>query len=308
MENYIIYSNEVKDALQNNKPIVALESTIITHGMPYPINLEMAIKVEQIIKDNNVVPATIAVIDGKIHVGLNKEELKYLASIKDGVKISRRDLSYTIIKKFTGGTTVAATMIIAKLAGIKIFATGGIGGVHFDYANTLDVSADLEELGKTNICVVCAGPKSILDIEKTLEYLETKGVTTIGYNTTNLPVFYSSTSPFKLNFSLNNSKDIAKLINVQENLKLNSGILIFNPIPKEAEIPYEIMIKHVNKAILQAKNANIKGKELTPFLLDELENITEGKSLQANLALIYNNALLAAEIARSYYKIKNDRK
>lgn len=306
MKNYIVYSKEVKQALNNNQPIVALESTIITHGMPYPVNLQMATKVEQIIKDNNSVPATIAVIKGKIHVGLTKEELKFLSENNESLKISRSDLAVAVSQCKSGGTTVAATMIIAKMVGIKIFATGGIGGVHHNYFNTLDVSADLEELSKTDICVISAGPKAILDIAKTNEYLETKGVTTIGYQTKFLPTFYSSTSPYKLNYQLDTVNEIAHLINIQNKLNIKTGILVFNPIPKDKQIPYDLIIKDVQKAVLNANKKNIKGKDLTPYLLNELEKLTKGKSLQANLSLIYNNALLAAKIARSYYSIKDD--
>lgn len=304
MKNYVIYSKEVKEALKKNKPIVALESTIITHGMPYPANYKMALKTESIINSHNVVAATIAIIDGKIHVGLNKDQLEMLAKNHNSIKISKRDLSFSISQKKTGGTTVAATMIISHMVGIKVFATGGIGGVHHDYSKILDVSADLEELSNIPICVVSSGPKAILDIPKTLEYLETKGVITIGYKTNTLPLFYSSNSPFRLEYQLNDSNEIANLIKIQEDLNIDSGILVFNPINKEHEIPYKTIKKDIDKAIFKANEKNIKGKELTPFLLEEINNITKGKSLEANLHLVYNNALLAAKIAKSYNKLK----
>lgn len=304
MNNYIIYSNEVKKALIENKPIVALESTIITHGMPYPENIKMATNVESLIRNEGAIPATIAVIDGIIHIGLEKDQFNSLATKNNAIKISKRDLSYVISKKKTGGTTVAATMIIAKMAGIKVFATGGIGGVHRGYEHTLDVSADLEELALSDICVVCAGPKAILDLERTLEYLETKGVPVIGYQTKFLPSFYSSTSPFKLNIKLDTAEEIADLIYTQEKLNLNSATLVVNPIPIEFEIPYIQMDEVVNQAVDEAFNKNIKGKDITPFLLDKIKELTKGKSLATNVQLVYNNAILAANIAKEYRKLK----
>ncbi len=305
MENIFIYSKDVQKALKNNKPIVALESTIISHGMPYPENLEMAQTVEKIIKDQGVIPATIAIIDGNVFIGLEEDQLKAFAKRKGLKKISRRDFSFVVSQKESGGTTVAATMIAAKRAGIKFFATGGIGGVHYGFNETLDISSDLEELSKTNLCVISAGPKAILDLENTLEYLETKGVPVIGYKTDVLPAFYSSTSPYPLNLTLNNEKDIAAAFNVQEKLNINTGMLVVNPIPKEYEIPYDKMKVIIDKALKHAKGNHIKGKDLTPYLLEEIKNLTKGLSLEANLKLVYNNAKLAARIAKSYMELKD---
>lgn len=294
----IKYSKEVLKALKANQPIVALESTIITHGLPSPINIEMAETVEAIIKKEGATPATIAIIDGVIHVGLEKNELDQLSK-SDALKASRSDLSYIVAHKKTASTTVAATMMICKMAGIKVFVTGGIGGVHHDYQDILDVSADLEELSKTEVLVVCAGPKAILDLPKTMEYLETKGIPVIGYQTQELPAFYSRQSGIQLNLSLDTPKQIADVFKTHEKLLINSGILVVNPIPKAAEIQKDIIDTHIKNALNQAKLNNIKGKALTPFLLSTLENETEGASLKANLALVYNNAKLGALISKS---------
>lgn len=300
----IKYSESVLSALKENKPIVALESTIITHGLPHPTNLEMAVKIEDIIRKEGATPATIAIIDGIIHVGLTNEELIKLSE-SDALKASRADISYLVANKKTASTTVAATMLICKLVGIKVFVTGGIGGVHDDFQNMLDVSADLEELSKTDICVVCAGPKAILDIPKTMEYLETKGVPVVGYQTKELPAFYSRESGIKLNISLDTPKEIARLIKTQEKLSIESGVLVVNPIPVEAEIKKEVMDKYIATALKLAKENNIKGKKVTPFLLETLKDLTKGASLEANLALIYNNAVVGANISKELAKKGN---
>lgn len=294
----IKYSKKVLKARQANKPIVALESTIITHGLPSPINLQMAEEVEAIIEKEGATPATIAIIDGVIHVGLEKEELETLSQ-SDALKASRSDLSYIIANKKTASTTVAATMIIAKMAGIKVFVTGGIGGVHHHYKDILDVSADLEELAKTDVCVVCAGPKAILDLPKTIEYLETKGVPVIGYQTDELPAFYSRESGIKLTLRLDTPKAIANMIKAQEKLSIQTGILVANPISTDAEIKKEVMDTYIKAALKAAEKNDIKGKALTPFLLETLKDMTKGASLKANLALVYNNAKLGARISLS---------
>lgn len=297
MNTMIKYSKEVLKALKENKPIVALESTIITHGLPSPTNLLMANEVEDIIKKEGATPATIAIIDGVIHVGLEPHELTKLSNA-EALKASRSDLAYMVSMKKTASTTVAATMMICKMAGIKVFVTGGIGGVHHDYANLLDVSADLEELSKTDVCVVCAGPKAILDLEKTMEYLETKGVSVIGYKTRELPAFYSRESGINLNLSIDTPKKIAEFIKTKEKLSIEGGILVVNPIPRESEIKKERMDTYIEKALQDAKRKHIKGKELTPYLLNALKELTKGESLNANLALVYNNAVLGAKISK----------
>lgn len=293
----IKYSQAVKKALKNNLPIVALESTIITHGLPSPTNIEMALHVEELIKKEGATPATIAIIEGVIHIGLEHEELIKLSK-SDAIKASRSDVSYAVSKKLSASTTVAATMLICKMTGIKVFATGGIGGVHHDYADILDVSADLEELSMTEVCVVCAGPKAILDLPKTMEYLETKGVPVIGYQTNELPAFYSRESGIPLNIRLDSPKEIAELIKTQEKLNISTGILVANPIPKESEIAKSVMDKYILEAVEEAKKNHISGKKITPFLLSALKDKTSGKSLNANLELVYNNAKLAARIAK----------
>lgn len=295
----IDYSKEVEEALSQNHPIVALESTIITHGMPYPENLEMAKKVESIIREKNVVPATIAVIDGRIKVGLNNETLAYLAQKKDVIKLSRRDFGYALSQKKTAGTTVSATIIVANLVGIKVFATGGIGGVHRGASETMDISRDLEELALHPIAVVCAGPKAILDLPKTLEYLETKGVEVIGYQTDDLPAFYSDKSPYKVNYRLDKPDEIAALLESKWSHQINSGVLITNPIPEAYSLNYDRIEKVILKALENMKTNSVQGQETTPYLLNKIKELTDGKSLASNLALVYNNAALAASIAAS---------
>jgi len=299
MTNYLDINPTVKKALANNEPIVALESTIISHGMPYPQNKETALRVEQIVRDNGAVPATIAIIDGKIKVGLSIGEIDYLA--KSGTKIvkaSRRDLPYLLSQKIDGATTVASTMIAADLAGIRIFATGGIGGVHRGASETFDISADLQELANTNVAVVCAGIKAILDLELTLEYLETFGIPLLGYKTDELPAFYTQKSGFKVNFKMNNPSEIAKLLKTKWQLNLKGGVVIANPIPKEKELDFDLMNKVIQEALIEEKKLGIKGKDSTPFLLGKVKELTDGLSLNANIELVYNNAELAAKIAR----------
>ena len=297
LKDVLVFSEEVEKAMKENKPVVALESTIISHGMPYPQNVETAKEVEQLIRDNGAVPATIAILDGKMKIGVNEEELEFLGTSKEIEKVSRRDLPYVIAMKKHGATTVAATMICANMAGIKVFATGGIGGVHRGAEQTMDISADLQELARTNVAVVCAGAKSILDLGLTLEYLETNGVPVIGYGTDILPAFYSSTSPFKVNYRVDTPEEMAKLIATKWELGLNGGLVIANPIPKEEELEESYINSIIEEALKEAKEKQIAGKAVTPFLLDKIKTLTGGKSLEANIALVKNNAVLAAKIA-----------
>ena len=293
----IEYSSAVEQAIKNDEPIVALESTIITHGMPWPENLKTAKSVESVVREYGATPATIAVIKGVINVGLEDELLSELSESRNVRKLSRADLAHCLVEKKTGATTVAATMIIAKLAGIKIFATGGIGGVHKFAEQTFDISADLQELSSTSVSVVCAGPKAILDIPKTLEVLETLGVPVITFGQAKLPAFWSSDSPFASPLSLDDAQSIAKSHKIRENLGIPGGQLIANPIPKEDQIPFEIIEPIVIEAVKQANQSNIIAKEVTPFILSKINQLSKGKSLLANIALIKNNAKLASKIA-----------
>ena len=300
ISKYLDIKSNIKKALAEKKPIVALESTIISHGMPFPQNMETALKVEEIVRSNGAIPATIAILNGKLKVGLSKDEIEYLG--KKGTKIvkaSRRDLPYLISKNVDGATTVASTMIIAQMAGIKIFATGGIGGVHRGAERSFDISADLQELAKTNVAVVCAGIKSVLDLGLTLEYLETNGVPVIGYQTKELPAFYSQKSGFEVDYRLDTPKEIATFLKTKWQMNLTGGVVVTNPIPQEYELDHYLMTKTINTAILEAEKNKIKGKESTPFLLAKVKELTKGKSLDANIQLVYNNAKLAAEIAVS---------
>ncbi|WP_067139024.1 pseudouridine-5'-phosphate glycosidase [Oceanivirga salmonicida] len=297
---HIELGEHVKNAIEKKAPIIALESTIISHGMPYPKNMETALEVEKLVKDNGCVPATIGIINGKIKIGLSHEDIKLLA--KEGInvpKVSRRDIPYIISNKLNGATTVASTMIGANLAGIKIFATGGIGGVHRGAETTMDVSADLDELGQTNVAVVCAGAKSILDLRLTLEYLETKGVPVLGYKTKELPAFYTSKSGFNLDYKMNSSKEIADLLNTKWDLGLNGGVVIANPIPTEYEMDADLIESVISKAVIKANELDIKGKDTTPFLLDEIQKVTDGNSLESNIQLVFNNVKLACKIAKN---------
>jgi len=302
--DYLDIHPDVEDAIKDKKPIVALESTIISHGMPYPKNVETALMVEETVRSNGAIPATIAIINGRLKVGLTNEEIEFLATNEEIKKVSRRDLAITIAQKQSGSTTVASTMIIAKLAKIAVFATGGIGGVHRGGENTLDISADLEELANTNVCVVCAGAKAILDLGLTLEYLETKGVPVIGYKTSELPAFYSSESGFDVDYKIDSTLEIAEILKTKWNLSIDGGVLVTNPIPVGFELETSIMNEAINQAIIEADNENITGKKITPFLLSKVNEITEGKSLDANIKLIQNNADLAAKIALHYSKLE----
>jgi len=296
-------SQEVKEALSNNDPVVALESTIISHGMPYPENLDMARKIERIVRDEGAVPATIAIIAGVIHVGLNEDELVKLAQGSCVMKVSKRDIAYAISEKKDGATTVSATLLLAEKAGINVFATGGIGGVHRFAENTFDISRDLEELASCNVAVVSAGAKAILDLPKTLEYLETKGVEVIGYQTDSFPAFYTRESELSVTHRLDEPEAIARLMYAKWRLPLQGGIVIANPIPEEHSIPSEWIDEKINYALEEASSQGIKGKDTTPFLLSRVKELTEGSSLKANLELVYNNAVLAARIAKSYSQL-----
>ena len=299
MENkYLKVSEEVKKALHEGRPVVALESTIISHGMPYPRNVETALNVEQIVRQNGAVPATVCILGGKIVVGASREEIEYLG--KTGTKVikaSRRDLPVLLSKGLDGATTVATTMIGASLAGIKVFATGGVGGVHRGAEVTMDISADLEELGRTNVMVVCAGCKSILDLKLTLEYLETKGVPVIGYGTEELPAFYTDVSGLKVDYRLDTPKEIADAFNCKLGIGVSGGMLVANPIPKQYAMDPDVINATIEKAVSDANELGIKGKELTPYLLDRIQKLTGGQSLESNIRLVYNNAALAAQIA-----------
>lgn len=298
----LVYSNEVKSALQNNKPIVALESTIISHGMPYPKNVETALLVEETVRANGAVPATCAIIGGEPTVGLEPEKIEYLGKTGLGVtKVSRRDMPIVTALGMDGATTVAGTMMLADMAGIKLFATGGIGGVHRGAETSMDISADLEELGKTPVAVVCAGVKSILDIGLTLEYLETKGVPVITYKSQDFPAFYTKKSGFKSPNTLNDPENIAKVIAANAELGRLSGrpngMIIANPIPDEYSMDEAEISAVIADAVAEAERLGIKGKEITPYLLDRIQRLTKGRSLEANIALVLNNAALAAKIA-----------
>lgn len=303
MNKFLEINPIVKEALENNKPIIALESTIISHGMPYPQNVEVALEVEKLAKKCGIVPATIGIINGKLKVGLTEEEINFLG--KEGLKVpkvSRRDLSYIVANKLNGATTVATTMLISSLAGIKIFATGGIGGVHRNAETTMDISADLEELAQTNVAVICAGAKSILDLGLTLEYLETKGVPVLGYKTKELPAFYTIKSGFNLDYAVNSAEEFANILKTKWDLGLNGGVVIANPIPEEYAMDFNVISNAINNAVKEAEEKGIKGKDSTPFLLDKIKKLTEGKSLDANIQLVYNNVKLASEIAKNFYK------
>jgi len=302
LEKWLEFSQEVIDAKEKGKPIVALESTIISHGMPYPQNVHTAREVEEIIRENGAVPATIAIHNGKIKIGLSNDELEYLGQSKDVEKASRRDLPYLLSRKKNGATTVAATMICAELAGIEVFVTGGIGGVHREAEWTMDISADLQELANTNVAVVCAGAKSILDLGLTLEYLETYGVPVVGFGTDTLPAFYTRTSPFNVNYRLDSAAEVADMIRTKWQLGLNGGIVVANPIPEEHALEESLINRVIEKALAEAKEIQIGGKQVTPFLLGKVKELTEGKSLAANIALVKNNARVGAQIACSLAK------
>jgi len=298
LNQYLDVAPEVAEAIKAGKPVVALESTIISHGMPYPQNVETALNVEKIIRDNGAIPATTAIINGRLKAGLSKDEIEYLS--KKGLevtKVSRRDIPVIVARKMDGASTVATTMIIAAMAGIKIFATGGVGGVHRGAQQTFDISADLDELSQTPVTVVCAGAKAILDLPLTLEYLETKGVTVLGYQTEELPAFYTRKSGLKVDYRVDSPKELAATIKAKHDLGMKGGLLVTNPIPEEYSMDSEVINKAINEAIEEAKANHIHGKETTPFLLAKVKDITGGDSLDSNIQLVYNNAKLAAETA-----------
>ena len=296
-------SSEVEAGKKLSQPIVALETTIVSHGMPYPDNLNTALEVENIIREEGAIPATIGVVGGKIKIGMSKQEIELFAKSSDVTKVSRRDIPIVMSNNANGATTVAGTILLAKLAGIDVMATGGIGGVHRDAENTFDISADLQELSKTDVTVVCAGPKSILDIGLTLEYLETMGVPIIGYNTNLLPTFYCHESKFEVDFNYTKPSEIAKVMLNQKHLSLKGGMLVCNPIPKEFSIDSTIIENSINSSMEIAKKNNVKGKDLTPFLLQNITSLTEGETLKSNIKLMFNNAKLAAKIAISFNEI-----
>ncbi|MGM0411133.1 MAG: pseudouridine-5'-phosphate glycosidase [Bacillota bacterium] len=298
IKKYLDIKDEVKKGLENGKPIVALESTIIAHGMPYPQNIETAIEIENILRDKGVIPATIAIIDGKVKIGLSKEEIEYLGQSENIAKVSRRDFPVVLARKKNGATTVAATMIAAKMAGIKIFVTGGIGGVHRGADKSFDISADLNELKETSVAVIAAGAKSILDIGLTLEKLESFGVPVLSYQTEEFPAFYSRKSGYKADYKVDSALEAAKIIKAKWESGLEGGLLLANPVPKEDEIEYDFINKKIEQAVKEAEEKDISGKELTPFLLDRIKEITDGKSLETNIALVRNNALVGAEVAK----------
>ncbi|MDF1618398.1 pseudouridine-5'-phosphate glycosidase [Petrocella sp. FN5] len=303
MNRYLDISKEIEEALEMNKPVVALESTIISHGMPYPQNVETALKVEEIVRENGAVPATIAIINGKLKVGLSKDEIEYLG--KKGlevIKCSRRDLPVVVAKKQDGATTVATTMIIAEMAGIKVFATGGIGGVHRGASETFDISADLMELAQTDVAVVCAGIKSILDIGLTLEYLETQGVTVIGYETDHLPAFYLRDSGFDVDVRVDSPEEVAAMMEAKWSMKLCGGFVIGNPVPEAYEEDKDQITSAIEQALDELNKQGIKGKDSTPFLLAKVKELTHGESLETNIQLVYNNARVASGIAKAFTK------
>ena len=304
LNRYLDISTEVKEALEQGKPVVALESTIISHGMPYPQNVETAMNVEKLIRENGAVPATIAIIKGRLKAGLTAEEIDYLGRAGHAVpKASRRDLPVLVAKGSDGACTVTTTMMIADMAGIRVFATGGIGGVHRGAETTMDVSADLEELGQTDVMVVCAGAKAILDLKLTLEYLETHGVPVLGYQTKELPAFYTRKSGLSVDYQVDTPEELAKILKTQHDLGLKGGVLVTNPIPEEYSMDADAINAVIDRAIEEAKEKGIHGKETTPFLLAKVKEITGGDSLDANIQLVFNNAKLAAQTAVAYCKL-----
>lgn len=301
-KKYLDVRSDIKEAIEADKPVVALESTILSHGMPYPENLEFARNVERIIKEEGAVPATIAIIGGKIKVGLSDEELEIMCKAENVGKVSRRDLPIYISTGKTGATTVTTTMIGAAMAGIKFFATGGLGGVHREAQQTFDISADLQELAHTSVAVICAGAKAILDLNLTMEYLETFGVPVLGLRTDYLPAFYSKSSGLKLDYNCKDEKEVAAIVKAKWEMGLDGGVVIGNPIPDEYAIPNEEINVYIEKALQMCKEKGIKGKDTTPFLLATVKDLTGGDSLKANLELAYNNARAAARIAKSYFE------
>ena len=304
LNQYLDVAPEVAAAVAEGKPVVALESTIISHGMPYPQNVETALKVEQIIRDCGAVPATIAILGGRLKAGLSHEEIEYLGKKgQDVTKASRRDLAVLVARKADGATTVTTTMMIAHMAGIQIFATGGIGGVHRGAETTMDISADLEELANTPVMVVCAGAKSILDLGLTLEYLETHGVPVLGYGTKELPAFYTRKSGFEVDYRMDTPEELAEAFHVSRQLGLKGGMLVTNPIPEEFAMDHDVINRAIDEAIAQANAQGIHGKATTPFLLAKVKELTGGDSLDSNIQLVFNNARLAARTAAALCKL-----
>lgn len=303
MNKYLDISPEVEAAQKEGKPVVALESTIISHGMPYPKNVETALLVEETVRKNGAVPATVAIIGGRLKAGLSKQEIEYLGKTGRGVaKASRRDVAALVAGKKDGATTVTTTMMIAHMAGIEIFATGGIGGVHRGAETTMDISADLEELAQTPVMVVCAGAKSILDLGLTLEYLETKGVPVIGYGTDELPAFYTRKSGFGVDYRADSPEELAAMFSAQRELGLKGGMLVVNPIPEEFSMDKELIDGAIEKALSECAEQGIKGKDTTPFLLAKVVELTGGDSLESNIKLVLNNAYVAAKTAAAIAK------
>ena len=303
LEKYLDINPEVRAAISAGQAVVALESTIISHGMPYPNNVETALTVERIIRNHGAIPATIAIMNGRLKVGLTPDEIEILGKSPDAIKTSRRDMPFIVAKGLTGATTVASTMIIAALAGIKVFATGGIGGVHRGAQETFDISADLQELGKTDVAVVCAGAKSILDIGLTLEYLETQGVPVVGYRTNELPAFYTSKSGFPVDYRIDSPREMAEALKAKWDLGLKGGVVIANPIPAEYEMDPAVIDRAITEAVRESEALGIKGKESTPFLLAKVKDLTDGASLDSNIQLVYNNAALGAQVAVELCKL-----
>nr|WP_319489837.1 pseudouridine-5'-phosphate glycosidase [uncultured Caproiciproducens sp.] len=304
LKDYLEINAGVQKALDLGKPVVALESTIISHGMPYPQNVETARNVEKIIREHGAEPATIAIIGGKIKIGLTDDELEHLGKAKNVIKTSRRDIPFVIAKKADGAATVATTMILAALAGIKVFVTGGIGGVHRGATETFDISADLEELARTNVAVVCAGAKSILDLKLTLEYLETRGVPVIGFGTKELPAFYTRSSGFQVDYRVDSEKELAQAVKIKWEMGINGGLVIANPIPEQYQMDKAVIDKAIDEALKDAALEGIKGKDTTPYLLAKIKEITGGDSLDSNIRLIYNNAVVGANLAVELAKLQ----
>ena len=300
---WIDISEEIQDSINGNGPVVALESTIISHGMPFPQNLETAFEVENIIRKEGAIPATIAVIEGRVKIGLSNLQLEQFAQEKKTVKVSSRDLPFALSQKQHGGTTVAATMICARMAGISVFVTGGIGGVHRGGEKTMDISGDLIELSRTNVAVVCAGIKSILDIPRTLEYLETQGVPVIGYRTNEFPAFYTTTSGYYVQSRINSAEEIARCMKVKWGLGLEGGLVIANPVLREDAMNEILIEEAITKSLKEVSEKGVDGKSVTPFLLERVSQLTDGESLKTNIALIFNNALLGAKIASAYVHV-----
>jgi len=297
LARWVAYSDEVQQAKTDGLPVVALESTIIAHGMPYPANVETAMEVEKIIRDNGAIPATIAIMKGKIRIGLSEDDIDYIGNKASAQKVSRRDIAIVLAKKRDGATTVAATMICAESAGIEVFVTGGIGGVHKKGEVTMDISADLPELGRANVTVVCAGAKAILDIGRTMEFLETHGVPVIGYQTDEFPAFYIRSSGYPVNTRVDTPEETAHLIRVQREMGIRGGMVIATPVPEADAMDSAEMQNAIQKSLEEAKEKNVRGKDVTPFLLNRIQEITGGRSLEANIALIKNNAATGARIA-----------